>query len=104
MAGPKQNKQLRAQAADRVRWLWEQSGEPATDFAARMGTDYKTFKAGLDRRSFALHHLMLLAQSLNLTLDFICGLTDEPARISKPEKRPDFWQMRSNISGNDGGR
>lgn len=87
------DRELRRQIAARVVHLWELSGEDKTDFAARMGLTYNAFKEQLRRESFASHSLVRLAQDLELSLDYICCLSDEPTPPRRSDKRRTYWDM-----------
>lgn len=82
------DKELRASVAERVKWLLavaESRGETKTAFAERMGMSYPNLKARLKSKSFSIHSLIRLAESLNVSLDFICGRED---RLSAAAERP----------------
>ena len=83
------DKELRAAVAGRVEWLLalaQAQGETKTAFAARMGMSYPNLKARLKNQSFSVHSLIRLAESLSVSLDFICGRNDRPESISERPK------------------
>lgn len=97
MENPSNQKSVQARkrriAALRVKEIFELSGETPTEFAARMGLKYNAFNEGLQRQSFALHSVILLAENLNVSLDYLCGLTEEPSPIKAAKPTRDFWEI-----------
>lgn len=89
------DRDLRAKMAERVLALLSESGLNKTDFAKRMGLEYNAFKRGEDNKSFAVHSVIRLADSFDVSMDYLCGLTDEPAPVKGPKSEPDFWQLRA---------
>ena len=85
---------LRKKIAHRVRALFDASGESPTDFAARMGMEYKQFWYAVKAESFKQANLVRLAASLNLSLDYICCLTDTPVHLGRSQSmQPDYWAL-----------
>ena len=85
---------LRQRIAERVIWLFEESGESPTEFGKRLGMKYNTFKGALSEKSFPIHRVVLLAESLNVSLDFICGITEEPRPAKQEAPIADFWELQ----------
>lgn len=79
---------------DRVKWLESQTDEQRQDFARRMGLTYGAYKNALERGSFRTTHLIKLALSLDVSLDFICGLTDDVRSVAPRQQEKTFWEMQ----------
>ena len=79
------------EVAGRVAWLEQRMSESRTDFAARMGLSYGAYKNALPRGSFRMVNLIKLAKSLDVSLDFICALSNKPKPIRTSEIPATFW-------------
>ncbi len=87
---------VREKIARRVLSLFEASGESPTEFAARMGMEYKKFWYAVNAKSFKQANLVRLARSLNLSLDYICCLTDVPVHLGHVQSaQPDYWALQA---------
>lgn len=77
-----------------IQWLFDESGETKKAFAERMGMTYGAFYLAMQRKSFKSEHIVALAQSLDISMDFISGLITEvqPLRPVQPS-RPTFWDF-----------
>jgi hypothetical protein len=85
---------------DRVLWLEQRMKNIEGDdfarsaFAERMGLTYGAYKNSLTRGGFRVVNLTLLAKSLDVSLDFICGLTDECKPLAERQPRPTLWDAQ----------
>lgn len=90
--------ELNKTVIDRVLWLEQRmravEGDDFTRdaFAERMGLTYGAYKNALSRGGFRVVNLTLLAQSLDVSLDFICGLIDECKPLAERRPRPTLWE------------
>lgn len=83
---------------DRVLWLEQRMRNiegadfARSAFAERMSLTYGAYKNALARGGFRAVNLALLARSLDVSLDFICGLTDECRPLTEKRPRPTLWE------------
>ena len=81
--------------AERVLDIFKQTGLSKTDFAAKMGLDYKQFWYRANDGQFEITALIRLADNLRLSLDYVCARIPDPeppAGMSPPQ---DFWSLRA---------
>lgn len=79
-------------SVDNILWLERQSGQERTAFAARMGMTYQGYISAIRRGRFQLQHLCALARSLDISLDFLAGLHDEPTPLAR-NRAQTFWEI-----------
>ena len=92
-----QDKAMGQLTIDRVKWLESQTDEQRGDFARRMGLTYGAYKNALERGSFRTVNLIKLAVSLDVSLDFICGLTDDLRSVAPRRQQKTFWEIQKPI-------
>lgn len=89
-----------AQMKANILWLEKRSGLERTEFANRMGLSYGAYKNALDRPGFRTKYLVKLAKSLDVSMDFVCGLTTELRPLSPQTIREaTFWELTQAAPG-----
>ena len=90
-----EKRDIKAAVMARVENVRLEIDETQTEFAARMGVDYKDYKGWIKRESIELPPVIKLAQSLNISLDYLCCITDEPHPPANRTPARDFWSLRA---------
>ena len=90
-----EKRDIRAAVMARVEALRAEIGETITVFAARMGVEYKDYKGWVERESIELAYLVKLAQTLNVSLDYLCCITDDPHPPAHAAPTRDYWSLRA---------
>lgn len=92
-----QKRDMKAAIMARVENVRLELGQTPTAFAKRMGVAYKDYKGWVDRESIDLPSVVRLALSLNLSLDYLCCVIDEPHRPTRDVEAPDYWASKAAI-------
>lgn len=98
-----EKRELATRTAERVRaleLLYRELRPSCTreEFAAKMGLSYGAYKNALDRGGFRMPNLIKLAKSLDVSMDYICGLTDSIEPLSPRLPEPTLWEAKKNVS------
>lgn len=97
---PEQNRidekrDIKAAIMARVENVREELGENPTEFAKRMGLTYKDYWGAVDRKAIDTPYLVKLSITLDLSLDYLCCLIDEPAPIQRQPQFADYWARKA---------
>lgn len=95
--------QIRALAAERIKAVFEvmkTRGEGPVRFSERMGLEYNAFKNSLTRKSFSLESIMRLADNLDISMDFLCGFSNNPATLYTRQNN-EFWDALATLDKGD---
>jgi hypothetical protein len=92
-----EKRDIKAAIMARVENVRQDIGETITIFAARMDAGYKDYKGWHERESIDLPYVVKLAQSLNISLDYLCCVIDEPHPPSREPLVQDYWALRAEV-------
>jgi len=84
---------IKAAVMARVETTRVNIGESQTDFARRMGVEYKDYKGWIARGSIEMPYLIRLARTLNISLDYLCCLIDRPIPPANQPPARDYWSL-----------
>lgn len=90
-----EKRDIKAAVMARVENVRLEIGETQTEFARRMGVEYKDYKGWVARESIDLPYVIKLAQTLNVSLDYLCCIIDEPHPPAHRAPARDFWSLRA---------